>query len=134
MTTLKKEDKIQIIEARLKAIEYKKYSLGIDLVVENNKSEPLEEAVTNLTNAIDECNNQLDVLNSELAEVNELAVQVKMEKLELIVNALQERIGQLVSGYETQIAVLRAELTELMNAQQEKESYAKSIDSKLEEA
>jgi hypothetical protein len=57
-----------------------------------------------------------------------------MEKLELIVNALQERIGQLVSGYETQIAVLRAELTELMNAQQEKESYAKSIDSKLEEA
>ena len=57
-----------------------------------------------------------------------------MEKLELIVNALQERIGQLVSVYETQIAVLRAELTELMNAQQEKESYAKSIDSKLEEA
>jgi F0F1-type ATP synthase delta subunit len=73
MTTLKKEDKIQIIEARLKAIEYKKYSLGIDLVVENNRSEPLEEAVTNLSSAIDECNNQLDVLNSELAEVNELA-------------------------------------------------------------
>jgi len=57
-----------------------------------------------------------------------------MEKLELIVNALQERIGQLVSGYETQIAILRAEVTELINAQQEKESYAKSIDSKLEEA
>jgi F0F1-type ATP synthase delta subunit len=73
MTTLKKEDKIQIIEARLKSIEYKKYSLGIDLVVENNKSEPLEEAVTNLSNAIDECNNQLDVLNSELADVNALA-------------------------------------------------------------
>ncbi len=33
MTTLKKEDKIQIIEARLKSIEYKKYRLGIDLVV-----------------------------------------------------------------------------------------------------
>ena len=57
-----------------------------------------------------------------------------MERLELIVNALQERIGQLVSGYETQIALLRAELTELMNKQQEKEEYAKSIDSKLEEA
>ncbi len=56
-----------------------------------------------------------------------------MEKLELIVNALQERIGQLVSGYETQIAILRAEITELINTQQEKESYAKSIDSKLEE-
>jgi len=73
MTTLKKEDKIQIIEARLKSIEYKKYSLGIDLVVENNKSEPLEEAVINLNNAIEECNNQLEVLNSELADVNALA-------------------------------------------------------------
>jgi hypothetical protein len=73
MTTLKKEDKIQIIEARLKSIEYKKYSLGIDLVVENNKSEPIEEAVTNLSNAIEECNNQLSVLNSELADVNALA-------------------------------------------------------------
>jgi F0F1-type ATP synthase delta subunit len=48
MTILKKEDKIQIIEARIKSIEYKKYSLGIDLVVENNRSEPLEEAVTKL--------------------------------------------------------------------------------------
>ncbi len=73
MTTLKKEDKIQIIEARLKSIEYKKYSLGIDLVVENNKSEPVEEAVTNLSNAIEECNNQLSVLNSELTDVNALA-------------------------------------------------------------
>lgn len=73
MTTLKKEDKIQIIEARLKSIEYKKYSLGIDLVVESNKSEPLAEAVTNLNNAIEECNNQLSVLNSELADVNALA-------------------------------------------------------------
>jgi F0F1-type ATP synthase delta subunit len=73
MTTLKKEDKIQIIEARLKSIEYKKYSLEIDLVVENNKSEPVEESVTNLSNAIEECNNQLDVLNSELADVNALA-------------------------------------------------------------
>ena len=133
MTTLKKEDKIQIIEARLKSIEYKKYSLGIDLVVENNKSEPLEEAVINLNNAIEECNNQLEVLNSELADVNALAEQVKMEKLELIVNALQERIGQLVSGYETQIAVLRAELTELMNKQQEQAEYAKSLDAKIEE-
>lgn len=56
-----------------------------------------------------------------------------MEKLELIVNALQERIGQLVSGYETQIAILRAEVTELVNKQQEKEEYAKSIDAKIEE-
>lgn len=56
-----------------------------------------------------------------------------MEKLELIVNALQERIGQLVSGYETQIAVLRAEITELMNKQTAQEEYSKSLDAKIEE-
>jgi hypothetical protein len=56
-----------------------------------------------------------------------------MEKLELIVNALQERIGQLVSGYETQIAILRAEVTELMNKQTAQEEYSKSLDAKLEE-
>ncbi len=56
-----------------------------------------------------------------------------MEKLELIINALQERIGQLVSGYETQIAVLRAEVTELMNKQTAQEEYSKSLDAKLEE-
>jgi hypothetical protein len=56
-----------------------------------------------------------------------------MEKLELIVQALQERIGQLVSGYETQIAILRAEITELMNKQSAQDEYSKSIDAKLEE-
>jgi hypothetical protein len=56
-----------------------------------------------------------------------------MEKLELIINALQERIGQLVSGYETQIAILRAEVTELMDKQTAQEEYSKSLDAKLEE-
>lgn len=44
-----------------------------------------------------------------------------MEKHELIVSALQQRIGELAAGYELQIAVLRAELTELMNNSQAKE-------------
>ena len=56
-----------------------------------------------------------------------------MERLELIINALQERIGQMVSSYETQIAVLRAEVTELMNKQEAKEEYSKSLDAKIEE-
>lgn len=44
-----------------------------------------------------------------------------MEKNELIITALQQRIGELVTNYETQIAVLRAELTELINNSQAKE-------------
>lgn len=38
-------------------------------------------------------------------------------KLELVVTALQQRIGDLVSQYETHIAVLRAEITQLQQAQ-----------------
>lgn len=45
-------------------------------------------------------------------------------KTELIITALQQRIGEIVSNYETQIAVLRAEITELIN---EKQEHEKSI-------
>jgi phage host-nuclease inhibitor protein Gam len=34
-------------------------------------------------------------------------------KLELVVQALQQRIGEIVSQYETHIALLRAEITQL---------------------
>lgn len=44
-----------------------------------------------------------------------------MEKQELVIQALQERIGQLVSQYETHIAVLRAEVTSLANSLAEKQ-------------
>ena len=37
-----------------------------------------------------------------------------MDKAELVITALQQRIGEIVSHYETQIAVLRAEITQLM--------------------
>jgi hypothetical protein len=43
------------------------------------------------------------------------------EKIELVVTALQQRIGEIVSNYETQIAILRAELTQLSQDKEEKE-------------
>lgn len=54
-----------------------------------------------------------------------------MDKAELIITALQQRIGEIVSNYETQIAVLRADLTQLMNEKQDKdkaiEEYSTSL-------
>lgn len=47
-----------------------------------------------------------------------------MNRNELIITALQQRIGEVVSNYETQIAVLRAEITELVASKQE---YEKSV-------
>ena len=40
-----------------------------------------------------------------------------MEKVELVVQALQQRIGEIVSQYETHVAILRAEITELSQNQ-----------------
>jgi phage host-nuclease inhibitor protein Gam len=46
------------------------------------------------------------------------------EKAELIITALQQRIGEIVSNYETQVAILRAEITKLM---EEKEAKVESV-------
>jgi hypothetical protein len=54
------------------------------------------------------------------------------EKADLIITALQQRIGELVANYETQIAILRADLTQLMNEKNAKEEaiqdYSNSLD------
>lgn len=56
-------------------------------------------------------------------------------KAELIIMALQQRIGELVSNYETQIAVLRAEITQYSQDQEEKEKakeeYSRSLEEKI---
>jgi phage host-nuclease inhibitor protein Gam len=46
------------------------------------------------------------------------------DKAELVITALQQRIGEIVSNYETQIAILRAEITQLMD---EKKEHEKAI-------
>ena len=72
MTTLSKSEKVQIIESRARGLEYKKFGLEIDLLVENAKTTPESEAVLNIENAIQEISGQLSVLDSELTEVNAL--------------------------------------------------------------
>jgi hypothetical protein len=58
-----------------------------------------------------------------------------MEKAELVITALQQRIGELVSNYETQIAILRAEITGLINEKKQKENqeqeYSEAIAKKI---
>lgn len=70
MTTLTKSDKLQIIESRLRNLEYKKYGLEIDIIVENAKSTPDQEAINVINAVILEIDDQVSALNSELSEVN----------------------------------------------------------------
>ena len=43
-----------------------------------------------------------------------------MDKAELVITALQQRMGELVANYEIQIAMLRAEVTILMEERESK--------------
>jgi restriction endonuclease S subunit len=55
-----------------------------------------------------------------------------VDKAELIITALQQRIGEIVSNYETQIAILRAEITQMMQEKENKidaiQKYSDSLD------
>jgi hypothetical protein len=44
-----------------------------------------------------------------------------MDKTELVIQALQQRIGEIVSQYETHVAILRAEITQLVEANKSQE-------------
>lgn len=54
------------------------------------------------------------------------------DKAELIITALQQRIGEIVSNYETQIAILRAELTQNMIEKEDKLSAIKEYAEQIE--
>ena len=60
------------------------------------------------------------------------------DKAELIIAALQQRIGEIVSNYETQVAFLRAEITTILEEKQNKDmaadQYNQSLINKIEEA
>jgi hypothetical protein len=55
------------------------------------------------------------------------------EKVDLIIAALQQRIGELVTGYETQIAVLRADLTQLLDEKNNKDQAIEDYKASLGE-
>ena len=54
------------------------------------------------------------------------------QKAELVIAALQQRIGEVVSNYETQIAILRAEITQLLNEKKEKDEAVQKYEEHLD--
>ena len=56
-----------------------------------------------------------------------------MDKADLVITALQQRIGEIVSNYETQIAILRADLTQLSQEKEEKEKAIQEYSASLED-
>jgi hypothetical protein len=55
-----------------------------------------------------------------------------MDKAELVVAALQQRIGEIVTNYEMQIAMLRAEVTMLVEERQSKDEAVQAYSEHLD--
>jgi glucose-6-phosphate isomerase len=53
------------------------------------------------------------------------------DRSDLIIAALQQRMGEMVVGYETQIAVLRADLTQLLDEANGKQQAIKEYEDSL---
>ena len=55
-----------------------------------------------------------------------------MDKAELVIAALQQRIGEIVTNYEMQVAMLRAEITMLIEERQNKDEAIQSYSERLD--
>lgn len=73
MTTLTKQDKLQIISSHIRNLEYRKYGLELDIIVEEAKTTPISEVISKHQESLDEISNQMAALNTELAAINALA-------------------------------------------------------------
>lgn len=54
-----------------------------------------------------------------------------MDKAELVITALQQRIGEITSNYELQVAILRAEITQLVEDKNAKEKASQEYSASL---
>jgi len=72
MTILSKEEKITIINSRIRGLEHQQYSFQVDLLVENAKATPNQDSIDTINESLEEISNQMLVLNQELTRVDEL--------------------------------------------------------------
>lgn len=72
MTTLSKEEKIQIINSHLKNKAYSKYNLELDDLQEKAKSIPSVKSTEAIILQMIEIDKQIEVLNAKMAEVSAL--------------------------------------------------------------
>ena len=122
-TILTNEEKAAIVSQHIKNIEYSIYNLEVSIIEEEAVQAPDSSKISNLNSDITELNAKKAALTTELATLS--AQEYKMaDRAELIITALQQRIGEIVSNYETQIAILRAEITNLM---EEKDAKTEAV-------
>jgi hypothetical protein len=67
MTTLSNEEKLTIVNSKIKNLSYNKFSLGVDKISENAKASPDADTVSRLNSLISETDRQIAALTTEAA-------------------------------------------------------------------
>ncbi len=67
MTTLSNEEKLTIVNSKLKNLNYNKFSLDVDKISENAKSSPDADNISRLNLLITETDRQIAALTTEAA-------------------------------------------------------------------
>jgi len=71
MTILTNAEKLQVINSRIKSLNYNKYNHEVDLIVENAKVSPVASTVSSLNESISGVNLQIAALTTEAARYTE---------------------------------------------------------------
>lgn len=68
---LNNEEKISVVDSRIRSLEYNKYNLQLSLIEENAVSIPNEESIESIENQMNLVNLKISALQSEKSELTE---------------------------------------------------------------
>ena len=131
---LTNDEKLNIVNQHIKSVDYSLYGSQLDLVEIQATANPDAAQVSTINDRITAATARRAALVEERDSLttNSAEQQIIMaDKAELVILALQQRIGEIVSNYETQLAILRADYTKAL---EQLENTKKEKDAKFEAA
>ena len=113
-----KEQKLSMVASRIRGVKIEKFSAELNIIEQNALETPEETIVASANKIISSAASQISALEAQYTVIESEQynyVDTPKTKNELMIIALQQRIGEMTANYEGQIASLRADLTQLMD-------------------
>ena len=112
-----KEQKLAMVASRIRGVKIEKFSAELNIIEQNALETPEESIVASADKIISNASAQIAALEAQYTLIQAeqyISMDTPKTKNELMIIALQQRIGEITANYEGQIASLRADLTQLM--------------------
>ena len=112
-----KEQKLAMVASRIRGVKIEKFSAELNIIEQNALETPEESIVASADKIISNASAQIAALEAQYTLIQAeqyISMDTPKTKNELMIIALQQRIGEITANYEGQNASLRADLTQLM--------------------